>query len=64
MTAARDRLLERPDELTQIITHGATPPEDLWPVRGIAQTFSTVARVGATGDWLALAHDALREGWD
>ena len=63
VTAARDRLLERTDELIQIITHGATPPADLWPVRGIAQTFSTIARVGATGDWLALARDALREGW-
>lgn len=63
VTAARDRLLERPDELFEILTHGAAPPEDLWPARGIAQTFSTVARVGATGEWLRIAHEALRDGW-
>ncbi len=63
VTAGRDRLLDRPDDLFQILTHGALPPEDLWPTRGIAQTFSTVARVGATGEWLQIAHDALRDGW-
>ena len=63
VTAARDRLLDRPDELLQILTQGAAPPEDLWPARGIAQTFSTVARIGATGEWLTLARTALRDGW-
>ncbi len=64
VSAARDRLLERPDDLQAMITHGGMPPTDLWPMRGIAQTFSTVARVGATGPWLTLARDALRDGWD
>ena len=64
VTAARDRLLERPDDLLALITRGAVPPADLWPARGIAQTFSTIARVGATGSWLAWARDALRDGWD
>jgi predicted unusual protein kinase regulating ubiquinone biosynthesis (AarF/ABC1/UbiB family) len=64
VAAARDRLLERPDELLEIITRGASPPADLWPARGIAQTFSTIARVGATGPWVTLARDALRDGWN
>ena len=63
VAAARDRLLDRPDELSHVITHGAAPPEDLWPARGIGQTFSAVARVGATGTWLTLAHESLRDGW-
>ena len=56
-------MLERPDDLLALLTRGALPPADLWPVRGIAQTFSTVARVGATGPWLTLAQEALRDGW-
>ena len=63
VSAARDRLLERPDDLRELLTHGALPPADVWPSRGIAQTFSTVARVGATGPWLSLAREALRDGW-
>jgi hypothetical protein len=26
--------------------------------------FATVARIGATGDWLALLRAALSDGWD
>ncbi len=63
VTVARDRMLERPDDLFAILTRAAVPPGDLWPVRGMAQTFSAVARVGATGSWLTLARDALRDGW-
>jgi predicted unusual protein kinase regulating ubiquinone biosynthesis (AarF/ABC1/UbiB family) len=63
VAAARDRLLERPDELLEIMTRGALPPIDVWPARGIAQTFSTIARVGATGPWMTLARDSLRDGW-
>ena len=36
----------------------------LCPARGLAQTFSAIARVGATGSWVMLARDALRDGWD
>jgi predicted unusual protein kinase regulating ubiquinone biosynthesis (AarF/ABC1/UbiB family) len=61
--AARDRLLEQPEALAQLIGAGSLPPEDLWPARGLAQTFSAIARVGATGAWLALTRDALRDGW-
>jgi predicted unusual protein kinase regulating ubiquinone biosynthesis (AarF/ABC1/UbiB family) len=62
--AARDRLLKRPDALAQLIGAGSLAAEDLWPARGIAQTFSAIARVGATGSWVTLARDALRDGWD
>jgi hypothetical protein len=61
--AARDRLLEQPEALAQLIGAGSLPPEDLWPARGLAQTFSAIARVGASGAWLSLTRDALRDGW-
>jgi hypothetical protein len=62
--AARDRLTKRPDALAELLAHGSTPPEDLWPSRGVAQLFGVIARVGATGDWPALARAALADGWD
>jgi len=61
--AARDRLLDRPEAIVELILAGALPPQDLWPARGVAQLFATIARVGATGDWRALALTALRDGW-
>ncbi len=61
---ARDRLFERPRELTELIGAGALPPEDLWPARGAAQLFASIARVGATGAWRELVRAALRGGWD
>jgi predicted unusual protein kinase regulating ubiquinone biosynthesis (AarF/ABC1/UbiB family) len=64
VSAARDRLLERPDAIAKLMTAGSLPPEDLWPARSVGQTFSTVARMGATGPWLELARSALRDGWD
>jgi hypothetical protein len=61
--AARDRLLDRPEAIVELILAGALPPQDLWPARGVAQLFATIARVGATGDWRGLALTALRDGW-
>jgi hypothetical protein len=61
--AARDRLFERPDQLGELILSGSMRPEDLWPARGDAQLFATIARIGATGTWRELVLDALREGW-
>jgi predicted unusual protein kinase regulating ubiquinone biosynthesis (AarF/ABC1/UbiB family) len=63
LVAARDRLVERPEQLAQLILAGALPPEDLWPARSVAQLFGTIARMGATGDWVELAGIALRGGW-
>jgi hypothetical protein len=61
--AARDRLFERQDQLTELIGAGALPSEDLWPARSVAQLFSTIARVGASGPWLELCRAAVRDGW-
>jgi predicted unusual protein kinase regulating ubiquinone biosynthesis (AarF/ABC1/UbiB family) len=61
--AARDRLIERPGAVAQLIVAGRLAPEDLWPARGVAQLFGTIARVGATGRWRELVRAALRGGW-
>jgi ABC1 atypical kinase-like domain len=61
--AARDRLIGRPDRITELVLHGALPPQDLWPMRGVAQLFGTIARVGATADWQELIGAALHDGW-
>ena len=53
-----------PDLLAELILAGALPPEDLWPARGAAQLFSTIARIGATGAWRELARAAVRDGWN
>ncbi|HET9719010.1 MAG TPA: AarF/UbiB family protein [Solirubrobacteraceae bacterium] len=52
-----------PDTATELAMQGGLPPEDLWPLRGAALAFGTVARLGADGDWLELTVRALREGW-
>lgn len=62
--AARDRALERPEPLLELLMTGRLAPEDLWPARAVAQLFGSIARVGATGRWRELARAALREGWD
>jgi hypothetical protein len=65
--AVRDalrRLSERPTALTELVSAGALPPDDLWPARGVAQLFGTIAQVGATAPWRELARAALRDGWD
>lgn len=61
--AARDRLLGRPGDLGELLLAGSLRPEDLWPARGDAQLFATIARIGATGVWRELVLDALRAGW-
>ena len=62
--AARDRALERPELIGELLVAGSPPSEDLWPARGFAVMFSTIARIGATGDWWELLRTALSEGWD
>jgi hypothetical protein len=57
------RLIERQDPLSSLIQGGALDPVDLWPVRGLGQLFSTIARVGATAPWLELTRTALHHGW-
>ncbi|MGZ4174316.1 MAG: AarF/UbiB family protein [Solirubrobacteraceae bacterium] len=64
VVAVRDRVLELPEPASRVLLAGALPPQDIWPARGMAQLYGTIARVGATGDWLELARAAVREGWD
>ncbi len=59
----RDLLLGRPAELAEVLAAGSLAPEDLWPLRGIGQLFSTIARVGATGSWREELRAGLRDGW-
>jgi hypothetical protein len=61
--AARDRLIGQPDRIVELIIHGALAPQDLWAMRGVAQLFGTIARVGATADWQELIGAALHDGW-
>jgi predicted unusual protein kinase regulating ubiquinone biosynthesis (AarF/ABC1/UbiB family) len=61
---ARDRLIDSPDPLVRLLLTGSLAPVDLWPARAVAQLFSLIARVGASGDWLELTRAALRTGWD
>jgi len=61
--AARDRAFERPQLIGELLVAGSPPAEDLWPARGFAVMLATIARIGATGDWLAMMRAALTEGW-
>lgn len=61
--AARDRLFQRPAQIAELIIAGSVDPQDLWPLRGHAQLFATIARVGATGCWRELVLTALHDGW-
>jgi predicted unusual protein kinase regulating ubiquinone biosynthesis (AarF/ABC1/UbiB family) len=61
--AARSRLLARPERLAELIRAGAPTAEDLWPALAVAQLFSAIGRVGASGPWRELARAALRDGW-
>jgi predicted unusual protein kinase regulating ubiquinone biosynthesis (AarF/ABC1/UbiB family) len=62
--AMRERLDRRPSEVVKLILRGSLAPEDLWPGRGVAQLFATIARVGATAAWRDELRATLRAGWD
>ncbi len=64
VVAARRRVIAHAPAVAALIAVGALAPEDLWPGRGVAHLFGTIARLGAEGDWLALALAALREPWE
>jgi predicted unusual protein kinase regulating ubiquinone biosynthesis (AarF/ABC1/UbiB family) len=64
VVAARDRLLDREEALGRLLLAGALSPVDLWPARGVAQAFSVIARVGASGSWRELVRGAVRDGWN
>jgi predicted unusual protein kinase regulating ubiquinone biosynthesis (AarF/ABC1/UbiB family) len=62
--AARDRLLSRPEQLAELVQAGSPTAADVWPALAVAQLFSTIARVGASGPWRELARGALSDGWN
>ncbi len=63
--AADRRLAERSGEVARLAAAVTLAPGDLWPLRGAAGVFGSIALSGgATADWLALARRALRDGWD
>jgi predicted unusual protein kinase regulating ubiquinone biosynthesis (AarF/ABC1/UbiB family) len=64
IVAAERRLEARPGDVIDLILAGNLPAADLWPARGLAGLFGTIARVGATGAWRELVLGALRDGWD
>jgi predicted unusual protein kinase regulating ubiquinone biosynthesis (AarF/ABC1/UbiB family) len=53
-----------PDPARTLAEALAFPPDALWPARGLALLFGSIARVGATGTWRDLSLAALRDGWD
>jgi predicted unusual protein kinase regulating ubiquinone biosynthesis (AarF/ABC1/UbiB family) len=63
LAAAGEAALDRIDELVAIGSKGTPDPADVWPARLLGQLSSTLAKLGATEDWLALTAQALRDGW-
>ncbi len=65
--AVRDaglRMAPRRERALALARSTALAPPDLWPARGVAQLFATIARVRADGEWSPLALRALRDGWE
>ncbi len=60
----RDRAQERYEAAAELMLAFAMPAHDLWPACAVAQLFSVIARVGATGDWVELTRAAARDGWN
>ena len=50
--------------LMELAARGTPDPADLWPARGLGQLASVLALLEAEEEWLPLAIDALRSGWD
>jgi hypothetical protein len=57
------RALDERDELVRLAIAGSLPPDDLWPLRMLGGLGANLAQLRASGDWIALARTALRDGW-
>ena len=57
------RLGRRRGQALAVARSGALAPSDVWPARGVAQLFATIARLGATAEWSQLTLRALTDGW-
>jgi len=62
--AVLERLDARLSDALSLAPHAALPPGDLWPLRGLGQTAALVVRLGVELDWITIARDAARDGWD
>jgi len=62
--AARDRASAHAEQVGALLPFGRLAAEDLWPARGVGCLFATIARLGASGDWVALSRAALEAGWE
>lgn len=58
--ARADAAWARVADIAPLAAHVRVPPEDVWPLRGIAALGATLTALGATHDWPTLALDALR----
>lgn len=56
-------LAARGDEVAALLARASIEPQDLWPARAIVQLGAVLAPLALRRDWLALARDALRDGW-
>jgi predicted unusual protein kinase regulating ubiquinone biosynthesis (AarF/ABC1/UbiB family) len=63
LAAAGEGALAVIDELVALAGKATPDPADVWPARLLGQLATTLARVGAEEDWLALTAGALRDGW-
>jgi hypothetical protein len=63
LVAMRDRVLARLDRVAALAARTTVPPEDLWPLRMLGGLGLTLAELGATEDWPALAREAAVQGW-
>jgi predicted unusual protein kinase regulating ubiquinone biosynthesis (AarF/ABC1/UbiB family) len=63
LRAAAERGLDRLGPALDVLRGAAAPAADLWPLRGVGALVLLLARLDVEADWVALAGDALREGW-
>ncbi|PTL60615.1 AarF/UbiB family protein [Paraconexibacter algicola] len=63
-TAVLERLDDRIGDALALAPHASVAPTDLWPLRMLGQAALLVVRLGVELDWLTLARDAVRDGWD
>lgn len=62
LLALGTRIEAQIDEGFALATKVKLDPQDLWPARMLGTLVSTLARLGVTEDWVALALEAGREG--
>ena len=62
LLALAERAEAHTREFFALARQAALDPRDLWPLRMLATLVSTLARLGTTEDWIALAVAAGREG--